>query len=97
MHGGIEMSCLFRDPFTQLIELAIHGDCISSDSDIQDLKCESIAFDQLVSVEIRTRADSLGPGADIGVATPDRQVERCHGLLDAAEALFRNQPKIFRS
>jgi len=34
MHGCIEVCCLFRNPLTQLLELAIHGDCIASNSDM---------------------------------------------------------------
>ena len=30
MHGGIEVRRLFRNPLPQLLELAIHGDCIAS-------------------------------------------------------------------
>jgi hypothetical protein len=40
MRCGIEMRCLFRDPFIQLIELAVHDDCISPESDIADLAWE---------------------------------------------------------
>jgi hypothetical protein len=34
MHGGIEVRRLFRNPLTQLLELAIHDDCIASNPDM---------------------------------------------------------------
>src|SRR6185503_14215280 len=42
VHGSIEMRRLFRDPFTQPIELAIHEDCISSEHDIIDLTVDCV-------------------------------------------------------
>jgi hypothetical protein len=33
MHRGIEVGCLLGDPLAQLLQLAIHDDCISSRSD----------------------------------------------------------------
>jgi hypothetical protein len=34
IHGGIEVRRLFRDPLPQLLELAVHGDCIACDPDM---------------------------------------------------------------
>jgi hypothetical protein len=34
VHGCIKMRCLLCDPLTQLFELTVHVDCISSTSDI---------------------------------------------------------------
>lgn len=35
MHGGVEVRGLLDDPLAQLLELVVHGDCLSLDSDIQ--------------------------------------------------------------
>jgi hypothetical protein len=34
VHGGIEVCGLFCDSFAELLQIAIHGDCVASDSDM---------------------------------------------------------------